>query len=1151
MSASCSSFQPSSDPNLLDLGSCSIRSNRYRYDVFISFRGSDTRNGFVGHLYGHLVRKGLIVFKDDIELRRGEYIAPQLLQAIKDSRVSIVVFSKDYASSTWCLDEMTAIDECRAELRQTVFPIFYDVDPSHVRKQNGVYENAFVVHTESFKHEPHRVDGWKKAMTYLAGLGGTDVRNKPEFDMIETIVQDVTNTLNPKLSGCYDHLIGVRPRVEALERLLNLKSEDNAFRVLGIRGMDGIGKTTLANVLYDTIAYQFSACCFIENLSTIYRDGDAIAVKKQILHQTLKEKNLDAYNLSEISKILKNRLYNMKVLIVLDDVDQFEQLDELHIDPKLLHPGSRIIITTRDVHILELYGANIIHEVELMNDYDARELLCRKAFKNGNSSNDYAELISNVLRYAQGLPLAIKVMGSFLYNKNTTQWKDTLKGLEKNPNSEILKVLRSSFKRLERREKEIFLHIACFFDGEREDYVRRVLDAFGLQHDIGISLIAKKSFITIQNKKIYMHKMFQELGKKIIREQHPNEPRLWSRLWLYCDLHDAIIKSEAICAKAIILNQKEDVSKFKQLRDEDLAKMKNLKVLILNHTKFSGSSKFLSNSLRYLLWNGCPMAYLPSNFQPYNLVELNMPNGSIVQLWEDIQELPFLKRMDISNSKNLKVTPRFEGMQYLERLDLTGCINLSEVHPSIGLLEKLEFLSLQNCTSLVNLDFGNAARLWSLKVLRLSDCKKLENTPNFSGLIFLQYLDMGRCASISTIHESIGTLENLRFISLRDCTDLVEIPAQLLRSLTTLDLCGCSKFNKLSLRHISTSQSLQSLIFLDLSFCNIVKVPDAIGEFRCLERLNLQGNNFTELPSTFGGLDNLSYLNLSHCHKLQSLSYLLPARSSSVGRYFKTTPGTRNHRSGLYIFDSPNYKKHVSFYDYEYYFGWLFTRWVKRLVMKPLHFRCGFDIVLPLHGDHTTDCDVNLAIPRYFRHRYNGSSIARMTVPVLDVDWLGFLFYVTFDLNNHNQQSSSSQLPHPFYLSFESEFKEERFDMALNLELNKVDGEHYIWMIYISQEHCHFVKTGAHITFKARQGLIIKEWGLRLITKKDTQGSMMEMSVPVHLPLENVKVKQRSDSSSFEPKIQLPYNWFVSDKDEANGKETDLFNLGLSTEIPQ
>jgi Leucine-rich repeat (LRR) protein len=95
-----------------------------------------------------------------------------------------------------------------------------------------------------------------------------------------------------------------------------------------------------------------------------------------------------------------------------------------------------------------------------------------------------------------------------------------------------------------------------------------------------------------------------------------------------------------------------------------------------------------------------------------------------------LQRLPNLKRMDLSNSKNLKVTPCFEMIQNLERLDLSGCINLLEVHPSIGLLTSLVFLSLQNCSSLVSLDFGNAPRLRYLKVLRLSDCTKLENTPN-------------------------------------------------------------------------------------------------------------------------------------------------------------------------------------------------------------------------------------------------------------------------------------------------------------------------------------------------------------------------------------------------------------------------------------
>jgi hypothetical protein len=156
----------------------SIQSYRYKYDVFISFRGVDTRNTFVDHLYAHLTRKGILAFKDDKLLQKGESISSQLLQAIKDSRVSIVVFSKDYASSTWCLDEMTAIHECSKRLKQVVFPVFCDIDPSHVRKQNGVYEDAFVLHTEQLKHDPDKVAQWKSAMTSLAGSAGWDVRNK-------------------------------------------------------------------------------------------------------------------------------------------------------------------------------------------------------------------------------------------------------------------------------------------------------------------------------------------------------------------------------------------------------------------------------------------------------------------------------------------------------------------------------------------------------------------------------------------------------------------------------------------------------------------------------------------------------------------------------------------------------------------------------------------------------------------------------------------------------------------------------------------------------------------------------------------------------------------------------------------------------------
>jgi hypothetical protein len=146
--------------------------------VFLSFRGTDTRNNFIDHLYNHLVKAGILVFKDDQTLEKGGSISRQLLEAIRDSRVSIVVFSKYYPQSTWCLDEMAAIAECRKRLKRSVIPIFYDVDPSHVRKQIGIFKDDCNSHTKKFKYDLDKVNRWQKAMTELGNLVGFDLRDK-------------------------------------------------------------------------------------------------------------------------------------------------------------------------------------------------------------------------------------------------------------------------------------------------------------------------------------------------------------------------------------------------------------------------------------------------------------------------------------------------------------------------------------------------------------------------------------------------------------------------------------------------------------------------------------------------------------------------------------------------------------------------------------------------------------------------------------------------------------------------------------------------------------------------------------------------------------------------------------------------------------
>ncbi|XP_058776743.1 disease resistance protein L6-like [Vicia villosa] len=246
---------------------------------------------------------------------------------------------------------MTAIAECANKFKHKVFPVFYHIDPSDVRKQSGPYQKAFLLHTKKFKDDLDKVRRWRRAMIRLTALVGWHVKDMPEFEVVESVVQEVIKTLGHKLSG-FDDLVGIEPRVEALKVLLKLGSKNDEFRVIGIKGMGGIGKTTLANVLYDRISCMFDACCFIENVSKTYKDGGAIAIQKQILCQAFNEINLERYSPSEVSAIIGNRLGNINVLIVLDNVDGLKQVQELAIDPKLLHPESRMITTTRDAQYI-------------------------------------------------------------------------------------------------------------------------------------------------------------------------------------------------------------------------------------------------------------------------------------------------------------------------------------------------------------------------------------------------------------------------------------------------------------------------------------------------------------------------------------------------------------------------------------------------------------------------------------------------------------------------------------------------------------------------------------------------------------------------------------------------------------------------------
>ncbi|XVE50615.1 hypothetical protein DITRI_Ditri01bG0177500 [Diplodiscus trichospermus] len=219
--------------------------SRQKYEVFLSFRGEDTRNNFTDHLYAALKRKGIITFKDDQNLEPGNEIKPELLEAIQESCCSIIVFSETYAFSSWCLEELAAIVQQRKEREHKIFPIFYYVDPSDLGKQKGEVEKAFSKHEERYKENKDRTQRWRDALTEVAKITGWHLENKPESEFIEGIVQKIYSVVPLRSIFSSKDFMPSKSSTFILNQIIKALNT-NDMNMIGLYGMPGLGKTTLA-----------------------------------------------------------------------------------------------------------------------------------------------------------------------------------------------------------------------------------------------------------------------------------------------------------------------------------------------------------------------------------------------------------------------------------------------------------------------------------------------------------------------------------------------------------------------------------------------------------------------------------------------------------------------------------------------------------------------------------------------------------------------------------------------------------------------------------------------------------------------------------------------------------------------------------------
>ncbi|XP_027334853.1 TMV resistance protein N-like [Abrus precatorius] len=744
---------------------------QWKYDVFINFRGEDTRKCFVSHLYAALANAGVNTFLDDEELRKGTNLGAGLRQAIEGSQIALVVFSKNYASSGWCLIELDKIIQCRRSFGQVVVPIFYDVEPSDVRNVKGAFGEALETlarkrgkDRESFKELPQ----WKRALNKAAHLSGWDVKSfSNEATAVNKIVNGVLTKLDETFLSITQFPVGLESRVE--EVIGFIQNQSSEVCTVGIWGMGGLGKTTVAKAIFNQIYRNFEHRSFIEDIREVCEKDSRglIRLQEQLYSNVLKIKAKKIPSIASGTNLIEKKLRGERALIVLDDISKSQQIEALCGKRKWMGLGSVLIVTTRDVRILNLLEVDHIYEMKEMDENESLMLFSWHAFRETSPHEDFSELSRNVVAYCGGLPLALEVLGCHLFKRIEEEWKSVLSKLEKIPNDQIQEKLRISYDGLDDMEKKIFLDICCFFIGKDRAYVTDILNGCELHPGIGITTLMERSLIKVEkHNKLGMHDLLRNMGREIIRQSSPQEPEKRSRLWAHEDVCDVL--AEHTGTKAIEgLALKSQTTSRLCFNTQAFENMKKLRLLQLDHIQLVGDYGSFPKQLRLVYWQRFPLEHIPNDFYQRNVVAMDLKYSNVKLVWKEPQLLDKLKILNLSHSKYLTHTPEFSNLPNLVKLILKDCSSLSKVHESIGDLSNLVLINFKNCTSLSNLP-RRIYKLKSVKTLILSGCSKIDK-----------------------LEEEIVQMESLTTLMAKD-TAIKEVPHSIVgsKSIGYVSLCG-------------------------------------------------------------------------------------------------------------------------------------------------------------------------------------------------------------------------------------------------------------------------------------------------------------------------------------------------------------------------
>ncbi|EOY10039.1 TMV resistance protein N, putative [Theobroma cacao] len=735
-----------------------------------------------------------------------------------------------------------------------------------------------------------------------------------ESQFIQDIIKQVQTKLHRTALYVPPYLVGIDFLVTCINWWLGDGS--NKVGIATICGIGGIGKTTIAKVVYNLNIQKFEGYSFLADVreTTEERNG-LVRLQRQLISDILKGKANKIYNSDDGITKIKEAICRRRVLLVLDDVDDSDKITKIIGAQIPFHLGSKIIITSRhrcllsdpfirqmfDLEVSSSYGELCkVFEVKELAFNESLQLFNRYAFGQNDPIDSYMEYARSVVKHCGGLPLALQVLGSSLSGKSITTWRNALEKLKAIPDSKIQKILRISYDSLQDdHDKNLFLDIACVFVGKDRDYTTTILDGCDYYTTIGIENLMNRSLLVVNEKnKLMMHQMIKDIGRNIIRQESPDLGKR-SRLW-HKDAFDAL--------RGKIVRKTSFSSTFFYATYFVMSYFFLTKLFFLQQgTK---TITCLTIDLRRLLEEKYGKTIADHSKYPFlmsNEVDIE------IEAFAKMQRLKLLQLDYVKLKRDYKDFPRsliwlcWHGFpqEYLStNLDISRLVVLEMCNSSLKhvwsdtkyFLPNLKILNLSHSHGLFKI--LNLSGLHSLQRLMLKHCIKLIEVDQSIGEIkTLIVLNLKGCKSLKKLPRTIGSLESLEELILSGCSTFDDVPRDLqnMKSLRVLSLDGTAIYESNSwLSWLSLKRSKElgffwaslpcSLVKLSLENCRLSDdaMPVDLSYLPSLKSLNLSRNPIHSLPESIIRLTKLDELLLTCCKELQWLPKLPTSGLSKI-----------------------------------------------------------------------------------------------------------------------------------------------------------------------------------------------------------------------------------------------------------------------------